>query len=82
MGAEKHDAWADVRLGDWNIERASLELKPDDMLFHGKPYQVPISSKPTFKSELERLFDLKVLKKCNDSSWAFPSFGIPKKMGT
>ena len=36
----------------------------------------------TLKKELQRLCKLGVLRKCSDSTWASPTFIIPKKNGT
>jgi hypothetical protein len=33
------------------------------------------------RNEVERLCHLNVLRRCNESEWAAPSFGTPKKNG-
>jgi hypothetical protein len=33
------------------------------------------------RNEVERLCCLNVLRRCNESKWAAPSFGTPKKNG-
>ena len=69
-------------LGKWNHEPVDLELKPDAVPYHARPYPVPRCHAETLKMEVERLCEIGVLKKVNRSEWAAPSFIIPKKDGT
>ena len=56
-----------------------IKLKPDAEPYHGKPLPVSSIHEITFKQELDRLEDLKVVKKANRSQWGAPKFIIPKK---
>ena len=49
---------------------------------HHKPFPVPKIHEVTLQNELVRLCKIGVLRKCSDSTWASPTFIIPKKNGT
>ena len=59
-----------------------LEIKPGSQPYHAKPYAVPKCYEATIKLEVDRLCNIGVLKKINDSEWAAPSFIVPKKDNT
>eukprot|EP00977_Amphora_coffeiformis_P021539 scaffold9447_cov94-Amphora_coffeaeformis.AAC.1 len=69
------------RLGQYPHKKFHLELKPNAVPFHSKPYQVPRLHLPTFKKELDRLVEIKVLRKAGATKWAAGTFIIPKKDG-
>ena len=70
----------DGTLGDWDTEPISLELKEDTKPYHGRLFLVPQSHKETTLKELNRLFDLGVLKFQPASEWVSPTFRIPKRL--
>ena len=79
---KKYKPLFDGTLGDWKNSDVSINLKPDAKPYHGKPYGVPHVYEATFRKEVERLCQLGVLKKENDSEWAAGAFIIPKANGT
>ena len=59
-----------------------LYLKEDNVKpFHGRAFAIPKVHEQLMKDEIKRLEGLGVLVRVNDSEWAAPSFGIPKKNG-
>ena len=72
----------DGTLGDFYTEPVHLNLKKDAVPKHHKPFPVPKIHEVTLRNELTRLCKIGVLKKCSDSTWASPTFIIPKKNGT
>ena len=73
----------DRTLGEWATAPVDLELKdPEGKPYHAKPYPVPQSQEVKLKAEIERLVELKVLRKVNESEWASPAFTISKPDGT
>jgi hypothetical protein len=59
-----------------------LVLKdPTTKPFHGRAFAVPKVHEVLIKEEIKRLEKLGVLRRINESEWAAPSFGIPKKNG-
>ena len=59
--------------------QCDIELKEGATPYHGKAYPVPKAIEHLLREEVERLCNLKVLRKINISEWGFPSFAIPKK---
>ncbi len=55
-----------------------LELESEAVLYHAKLYPIPQSREETTHENCDRLCNIGVLKKCNDSKWGT----IPKKNGT
>ena len=72
----------DGTLGDFYTEPVHLNLKKDAVPKHHKPFPVPKIHEVTLRNELNRLCKIGVLRKCSDSTWASPTFIIPKKNGT
>ena len=72
----------DGTLGEWHTDPVSIEVKPDALPYHAKPYGVPQIHIETVKREVERLVKLGVLERDHDSPWAAPCFIIPKSNGT
>lgn len=60
-----------------------LHLEIDDKVppVHSRPYTVPKLQEQAFKSELKKLVDLGILRRCGMTEWAAPTFIIPKKDG-
>jgi RNase H-like domain found in reverse transcriptase/Integrase zinc binding domain/Reverse transcriptase (RNA-dependent DNA polymerase) len=58
-----------------------FHLKPGTTPYHGRAFPVPKVHYQLLRDEVDRLCELQVLRKCNDSPWAAPSFAVPKKNG-
>ena len=69
----------DGTLGLWKGSSYKIELRDDVKPHHARPYGIPNAYEHTFKREVERLCDVRVLRKINRSEWAAPTFLIPKK---
>ena len=78
----KHKSLFDGSLGNWTGEDYQIELKDDVTPYHARPFPIPKIHEATLKMEVERLVKLGVLKKINRSTWAAPTFIIPKKDGS
>jgi hypothetical protein len=69
------------KLGRFPGPPVAIKLKPNAKPFHGRAFPVPKIHEQPLKDEVNRVVTLRVLKKTNNSEWAAPSFGIPKKNG-
>jgi transposase InsO family protein len=79
----KYESLFDGTLGNWNTAPTDIDLKdPECEPYHARPYPVPHSQEKKLRDEVDRLVELKVLRKVNRSQWAAPMFTIPKKDGT
>ena len=58
-----------------------IEIKPDAVPKHLRPYSIPQVHLDAFKKELEHLVDVFVLSRTGTSEWGSPTFIIPKKDG-
>jgi hypothetical protein len=58
-----------------------VEIKSNAKPFHGRTFSVPKAYESMIRNEVECLCRLNVLRRCNESEWAAPSFGTPKKNG-
>jgi transposase InsO family protein len=76
---EKHESLFDGTLGHWRGETYDIELKPDAKPYHARAYPIPKAYEQQLRLEVERLEQLGVLKRKNNSEWAAPVFIIPKK---
>jgi len=66
------------------VEPAKIVLKKDATPFKGSYYNFPKAYQEPAKREVQRMVDIDVLEKLpfhNDSAWALPTFGVPKKTG-
>ena len=71
-------------LGVLKVPPVHLELRPlkkDKKQCHARPFSVPKCYEDTTKMEIQRLCNIGVLVKCNDSELAAPTFIQPKKTG-
>ena len=76
----KYEHLFDGSLGKWDVGQVDLDLKEEDTKpYHAKPYPVPHSQEQKLREEVDRLVELKVLKKINRSEWAAPMFTVMKK---
>ena len=67
-----------------NYKPAHIKLKPGASPYKGRYYNLPKGYEYTCKKEIQRMVDIEVLKELpwfDDSPWASPTFGIPKKTG-
>jgi hypothetical protein len=67
-----------------NMKPARIKLKPGAIPYKGRYYNLPKAYETVAKKEIERLVSIGVLKRLpwnDDSPWASPSFGVPKKTG-
>jgi len=65
-----------------NMKPARIKLKPGAIPYKGRYYNLPKAYEAVAKKEIERLVSIGVLKRLpwnDDSPWASPSFGVPKK---
>jgi hypothetical protein len=73
----------DGSLGTYNGRKYDIELKEGAEPFHAKrPYTVPRAYERQFRTEVEQLCHLGVLRKINRSKWAAGTFVISKKNHT
>ncbi len=79
---KKYESLFDGTLGTWKTDPIDIELKEGAKPYHAKPWPVPHIHLATLKLEIDRLIELGVLKKVNNSEWGAPTFIIPKKDGT
>jgi hypothetical protein len=56
-----------------------VKIKSNAKPFHGHAFSVPKAYESMICNEVECLCQLNVLCQCNESEWATPSFGTPKK---
>ena len=63
----------DGTLGKWKTEPVELELKDDAKPYNQRYYLMPHICKNTFKKELDRLEELGVLEKVQESEWGLPN---------
>ena len=75
----KHESLFDGTLGEFKGSKYNIELKKDAEPYHAKPFAVPKVHERTLHIEIDRLCQIGILKKVNNSQWAAPSFLIPKK---
>jgi hypothetical protein len=79
---QKYEDLFDGTLGTFTGTPYDIKLKENVEPFHIRAFPVPKIHEYSFKSEIERLVSLGVLKKVNRSQWGAPTFLIPKKDGT
>ena len=72
----------DGTLGTFHTKPVHLELKKDTVPKYHKAFPVAKIHEETLKKELDWLCKLGVLKNNSDSTWAAPTFIIPKKNDT
>ena len=70
----------DGGLGHYTKRKIHLEVDPNVVPVHSKPYSVPKVHEEIFKKELHHLVDIGVLSPIGATEWACPTFIIPKKL--
>ena len=67
-----------------NYKHTHIKLKSNATLYKGRYYNLPKAYEYTCKKKIQRMVDIGVLNELSwydDSPWASPTFGIPKKTG-
>ena len=59
----------DGSLGTWKGEKLHIEIKEGAKPYHARAFPIPKSREEGLKKEINRLCQLKVLKKVNHSEW-------------
>ena len=72
----------DGTLGTYTGSKYKIELQEGAKPYHAKAFPIPRIHEKTLKKEVNRLVDIGVLKRINNSQWAAPTFIIAKKNGT
>ena len=68
------------RPGTFRDLEVSFDLKENIKPFYGRPYPVPEAHKKIFKGALDEMIENGILEKTyEDTDWASPTFGVPKK---
>ena len=75
---QKHDKLFQGKLGTWKTDDVHFDLKPGAVPYRAKPFPVPHIHQATIKKEIQRLVDIGVLERIQQSDWQSPSFIIPK----
>jgi len=78
----KYEDMFDGTLGDYTGSEYKIELQDNVKPYHAKPFPIPRVHEETLKKEVNRLVDIGVLRRVNNSEWAAPTFIIPKKNKT
>jgi hypothetical protein len=76
---EKHTELFDRKLGHYAKHKVHLEVEPDTRPIYRRSCSVAEANIVTFRKELQHLVRIGVLHPIGQSSWAFPTFIIPKK---
>ena len=50
---KEHEQLFDGNIGTWNTEPVHLELKPETIPYHGKPYSVTVKDKGKLRRKIE-----------------------------
>ena len=69
------------KLGLYPHKKAHIEVEPNAIPVHKRPYAVPNIHLETFKKELDHLVEIGVFSATGMNTWESPTFIIPKKDG-
>ena len=75
----KHESLFDGTLGRMKSEPYDIKLKDNVKPYHAKPFPIPHAHEAKLRAKVQRLVDIGVLTKVNDSKWGAPTWVIPKK---
>ena len=78
----KYEDMFDGTLGNYTGSEYKIELQEGVKPYHAKPFPIPRIHEETLRKEVDRLVEIGVLKRINNSEWAAPTFIIPKKNKT
>ena len=78
---KKHERLFNGKLGVYPHKKFHIEVEPNSIPKHARPYSVPRIHLEVFKKELQHLIKIGVLSQQGTSEWASPTFIIPKKDG-
>ena len=76
---KEHEPLFDGSLGKMKTEPYDIELRDNVKPYHAKPFPIPHAHEAKLRVEVQRLCDIGVLTKVNDSEWGAPTWVIPKK---
>ena len=68
-------------LGNYTGSEYEIELLKGTKPYHAKPFPIPKIHEEILKIDVNRLINIGVLKRKNNSKWEAPTFVIPKKNG-
>ena len=72
----------DGTLAKWNTSPVDIELNPNAKPIYSRPYSIAYCHEELMKKEIQRLCDIGVLRRINNSQWGAPTFAQPKKNKT
>jgi hypothetical protein len=78
---DKHRFLFKSTLGLLPTKPVHVEIKSNAKPVHGRAFSVPKAYESMIHNKVKCLCCLNVLRRCNESEWAAPSFGTPKKHG-
>ena len=67
----------DVTLGNYKGSKYKIELLEGAKPYHAKLFPIQKTHEKTFKTKVNILINISVLKRKNNSKWATPTFIIP-----
>ena len=72
----------DGTLGNYIGSEYKIELLEGVKPYLAKPFPIPKIHEEKLKTEVNRLINIGLLKRNNNSKWAAPTFIFPRKNGT
>jgi len=67
-------------VGDYKNMKVSFEMDKNKSPYHSKPYRIPVTQINLMKRAINEMVRNKALSEYNrNSSWAAPTFGVPRK---
>jgi len=78
---KKHERLFNGSLGQLQAEPYDIKLKENAKPYHSKVFPIPHAHEAKLRAKVQRLCDIGVLTKVNNSKWGAPTWVIPKKDG-